>query len=260
MKASYATYGIIDSDRELLEGIAGLHAGTVCNLPYRGIGVTTSVLTRPIRDVIAGAVEHEKVVERLMQTYTVLPMRFPTVFANQEAVLAMVSQHCDSFRENLRRLHNQVEFGIRVLWPAPAMGRQRMASGVKSETAGWVVPTNSRGVDMGDGRWSQPALRNAQTPGKQYLCERYRQYQCRQVLSEQADQFGRKLDAALSEFVTAKRIRKTAADAFAFDGFYLVNRDKGAAFRWAFAEVRRLEPDFGYLLSGPWPPYNFVTG
>jgi len=231
MTASYATYGIIDSEDSVPAGIAGLHASVVWNLPYRGIGVVVSLLAGPVQDIVAGAVQHEAVVERLMRAHTVLPMRFPTVLAGQEAILAMMSQHYDGFQENLRRLRNQVEFGIRVLWPAAHCPAAPLRAQVSHESS-----------------------------GKQYMRERYRQYQCRQVLSEQADQFGRKLDAALSEFVTAKRLRKTAADAFAFDGVYLVNRDKGAAFRRAFAEARGSEPDFEYLLSGPWPPYSFVTG
>ncbi len=230
MTASYATYCIIDSDGGVPEGITGLHGGVVWNLPYRGIGVVVSLLAEPVQDIVAGAVQHEAVVERLMRTHTVLPMRFPTVFTSQEAILAMISQHYDDFRESLRRLCNQVEFGVRVLWP----------------------PANCPAVPL---RVQAPH----ESSGQQYMRERYHQYQCRQVLSEQADQFGRRLDAALSGFVTAKRLRQTAADAFALEGVYLVNKDRGAVFRRAFAEVRSREPGFEYLLSGPWPPYSFVT-
>jgi hypothetical protein len=231
MTASYATYCIIDSDGGVPEGIAGLHGGVVWNLPYRGIGVAVSLLAGPVQDLVAGAVQHEAVVERLMRIHTVLPMRFPTVFASEDAIVAMMSRHYDGFCENLRRLCHQVEFGVRVLWPsAPGPA---------------VLPR---------------AQMSHESSGTQYLRERYRQYQFRKVQVEAADQFGRKLDAALSELVTAKRLRKTAADAFAFDGVYLVNKDKGAAFRQAFAEVRSREPNFEYLLSGPWPPYSFVAG
>jgi hypothetical protein len=88
--------------------------------------------------------------------------------------------------------------------------------------------------------------------------ERYRQYQGRQALSEQAAQFGCKLDAVLSEFATAKRLRRVTTDTFAFDGVYLIDKDMEAGFRRAFVAAKGSEPCFGYLLSGPWPPYNFV--
>jgi hypothetical protein len=263
MTVSHATYCIIDSDGELPEGIVGLHGGAVSNLPYRGIGVAVSLLTRPVQDIVAGAVEHEAVVERLMQTHTVLPMRFPTVFTSQEAVLAMMSQHHDSFREGLQRLHHQVEFGVKVLWPR--------GEGVPSTGSGQALPALRRhGVpnaescvgEPQDARVTKEQGRDARATmsGRQYIQERYRRYQDRQALGEQAAQFGHGLDAALSTLATAKRLRKVVANAFAFDGVYLVDKDKGADFRRAFAEARRSEPGFYYLLSGPWPPYHFVTG
>jgi hypothetical protein len=240
MTVSYATYCIIDSNGCVPESITGLQAGAVCNLPYEAIGAAVSVLTESIQDVVAGAVEHEAVVERLMQTHTVLPMRFPTVFASQEAVLAMMSQHYDSFREDLHRLHNHVEFGVRVLWP-----RGKGFSPLRLRHSSGAVP-------------GRDAL--ATMTGKQYIQEQYRRYKDRQALGEQAAQFGHGLDAALSVLATAKRLRTVATGAFAFDGVYLVDKDKGAGFRLAFADVKRSEPGFEYLLSGPWPPYNFVTG
>lgn len=234
MTASYATYGILDSNRDLLEEIAGLQAAAVCHLPYGEIGVAVSPLTGPIQDVVAGAVEHEAVVERLMRTHTVLPMRFPTVFSSREAVLTMVSQHYGAFRENLHRLHHQVEFGIRVIQP-----------GAQSPSTEEEAPRRAGGPH--------------ESSGTQYLCERYRQYRCTEALRQQRAQVERKLDTALSRVATAKRLRSPASVAFVFDGIYLVPRDREADFRRAFADGKGPEPGFRYLFSGPWPPYNFVT-
>jgi hypothetical protein len=226
---SYAMYCIIDSDRPIPQGIVGLEARAVWNLPYRDIGVVAGILTGPVRDVVAGAVEHETVVERLMQTHTVLPARFPTVFAGREAVLGMMACHYDRFRADLRRLNGCVEFGVRVIWPS-----------VGKEPAAKVIPLHG-------------------SSGRSYMQERYRQHKSRQARGERADQFGGKLDAALSVFAKSKRLRSVAANSLAFDGAYLVEKDKQADFRRAFMDARSSEPDFKYLFSGPWPAYNFVT-
>jgi hypothetical protein len=237
---SYATYCIIDSDREIPDGIVGLYARPAWNVPYRGIGVVTSTLTAPVRDVVAGAVEHETVVERLMQTYTVLPMRFPTAFGSREAVLAMMEQHYGDFRENLHRLRDQVEFGVRVIWPDAML---------RTDEGGAAATCGSE----------RPAPHHVESSGKLYMQERFRRHKCRNALRDQAAQFGRRLDAALSEFATAKRLRSPTTDSFAFDGVYLVRKDKGVDFRHAFADAKSSEPGLRYLLSGPWPPYNFIT-
>jgi hypothetical protein len=40
---------------------------------------------------------------------------------------------------------------------------------------------------------------------------------------------------------------------------FLVERARIDAFRAAFAELRHARPEHAFLLSGPWPPYSFVT-
>ena len=229
MTESYATYCIIDSDQPVPEGIIGLHAGVVTNLPYRGIGVAVSVLPMPVGDIVAGAVEHEAVVERLMEAHTVLPMRFPTVFSSLEVILAMMARRHDSFRESLCRLQGRVEFGVKVLWPCDA------------------------------GRYLNVQGRDAlATNGRQYMQERYRQHQCHQALQKQAARCGGTLDVSLGEWAAAKKVRNLTTDRLAVDGVYLVDKTKEEGFRRAFANLRRDEPGFKYLLSGPWPPYSFV--
>jgi len=246
MTDSYAAYCVLDSDGEIPEDVAGLYACDVRNLPYGGIGVAASVLTRSIDNLVARAVEHEKVVERLMKMHTVLPMRFPSVFGSREAVLAMLEQHYGDFRGDLQRLRNQVEFGIRVVRPIAGLD-----FGLRISDCGFVP--------QGESAFQLGGCRGPEAPGKLYMQERYRRHKHRQRLSEQAAQFGHKLDAALSEFASEKRLRSLATDRFVFDGVYLVDNYRRVDFRRAFTGVKCSEPDFKYLFSGPWPPYNFIT-
>ena len=39
---------------------------------------------------------------------------------------------------------------------------------------------------------------------------------------------------------------------------YLVDKEKKDDFKKAFEELRSSGGDLKYLLSGPWPPYNFI--
>ena len=229
MTQSYAIYCIIDSNGPVPPGIVGSHAHAVSNLPYRDIGAVVGSPASPTRDVVVEAIEHEAVIERLMQTHTVLPMRFPTVFSCREAVLGMMACRYDTFRADLHRLAGCVEFGIRVLWPA-----------AENEPPVEVTPLHG-------------------SSGRSYMQERYSQHKNRQARCERASQFGCKLDAALSVCARSKRLRSVAVGSLAFDGAYLVEKDKQTDFHQAFMDARASELGFKYLLSGPWPAYNFVT-
>lgn len=230
MTETYAVYCIVDSDQPAPAGVAGLHAATVMNLPYRGIGAAVSALTGPVGDVAAGAVEHEAVVERFMEAHAVLPTRFPTILGSADAVVSMMARHYDSFNEGLCRLRGRVEFGVRVLWPDRALtGRDH--------------PHDRKG----------PA-----TSGRQYMQERYRQYRDRKARREQADQWGEILDKSLGQWVAARKAGDLVTERLAFDGVYLVDVAKQGDFRRAFADLAGADPGLKYLLSGPWPPYSFT--
>jgi hypothetical protein len=40
---------------------------------------------------------------------------------------------------------------------------------------------------------------------------------------------------------------------------YLIPREETAAFKRAFYQLKDSNPFLKFLLSGPWPPYNFVS-
>ena len=241
MLESCATYCVIDSARDLDEHVTGLQGCRVRNLACGEVGVAVSSLAGPIGNLVAGSLVHEAVIERLMQTHTVLPMRFPTVLAGEEAVLALVTQHYESFRENLERLRGRVEFGVRVLWPRDMAGTGLIESSQGPGTAG---RTSDATVPV----------------GRRYMLDRCRRHREHWVLSEQAARFGAGLDAALSKLAVAKRVHGFTGNAFAFNGVYLVDRDNEVNFRRVFRQAKNAEPSFQYLFSGPWPAYNFITG
>ena len=224
------------------EGIAGLHAGTVCESALPRNRSRRQPLTRPIHDVVAGAVEHEAVVERLMQTHTVLPMRFPTVFASREAVLAMMARHYEGFREDLQRLRNQC--GIRRQGPLArrrCLTRQRISIPDRGVGSAGIAECSRMlsGRPNGD-----PARCTCRSDIASTSTAR--------ALSEQAAQFGRKLDAALSEFATAKRLRQPRRrGASPLTESTWSTGISGADFRRAFADIRSSEPDSGTCSAVP---------
>ena len=112
-------YGIIDSSDQITDSIYGLEGSCVYNIPFCDIGAVVSQISQPIQNVTEGAViEHEIVVEKLMVNSTVLPVRFGTIIDGRDSLLSMMQSYYKDFKDNLARLHNKLEFGIKVIWPA----------------------------------------------------------------------------------------------------------------------------------------------
>jgi hypothetical protein len=70
-----------------------------------------SLRPRPIPKLI---VDHERVVEAIMASGAVLPLRFGTEFTNEEKLANALADRRDEFLRSLERVRGKAEIGIRV--------------------------------------------------------------------------------------------------------------------------------------------------
>ena len=232
-------YGIIDFNKEIKETVTGLNGASIYNIPYRNIGALVSDFDEsiPIKDE-DHVLEHEIVVEKIMKNFTVLPMRFLTVFDKKDNVISMLNEHYSDFREDLDRLNNMVEFGIKAIWPG-AIIRERIENAYKKAQSDLSLST--------------------QSPGKSFIKEKFEKYKIDKEFEEEADRCIAIIDDFFNRFVAEKRLEKLKTDNLLLDAAYLVNKEKQGDFKKAFEELKASPGDLKYLFSGPWPPYNFVT-
>ena len=59
---------------------------------------------------------HEKVIEKVMQDYTVLPVRFCTIASSAEEIRNLLRKRYVEFKNLLRDMDNKIEVGIKALW------------------------------------------------------------------------------------------------------------------------------------------------
>lgn len=231
-------YGIIDSNDQISEPIYGLRGAAVYNISYRDIGVVASELNGPIEETCSNVLEHEGVVERIMESFTVLPVKFHTIFDAKENVLSTMGDYYTDFKDNLNRLHNKVEFGIKVIWPANKIKDRIIASYKK----------NMHKINI-----------LANSPGKRFIREKFENYKIDKEFAEEANKLITVMDIFFSKFAIEKKIEKLKTENLLLDGVYLVEKDKQSNFKEAFEHIKSAQPALRYLFSGPWPAYNFVT-
>ncbi len=59
---------------------------------------------------------HEKIIEKVMSEYTVLPVRFCTVATSTQEVMDCLKRRYPEFKNLLRDMDNKVEVGLKVVW------------------------------------------------------------------------------------------------------------------------------------------------
>lgn len=234
------TYGIIDSNNKIDESIDGLENMRICNIPYRNIGAVSSDLNIQIEDINKNHIlKHEEVVERLMGNFTILPFKFFTVFNKKEDVLSMVKTYYGDFRKNLDRLHNKVEFGIKIIWSGDTI-KKHINSTYNGGNANAAISDNS--------------------PGRNFVWKKFKNYKTNKELEKEANRCIAFIDEHFKKIAVEKKLQKLQSKNLLLNASYLVDRGKQSYFESAFERLRNAprSQKFKYLFSGPWPPYNFI--
>jgi hypothetical protein len=182
---------------------------------------------------------HEAVLEAALEQTSIVPLRLCTLYRERDAVRRLLHEHEQAFRDGLARIEGSVEWGVKLF----------------ADT---------------DGSVSEPLPEPAgETRGAAYLHRR----QHERALAEKATEVrARCVDvvhqhlAALSRASAINPPQRPEVhgreSTMLLNGAYLVERKRRAELEQAVAGLREEWAPLGFQieLTGPWPPYNFVSG
>lgn len=167
---------------------------------------------------------YENVIECLHRRGAVIPLRYGSVFEKESQILKFLGQRAKRYEALLRELEGRVEMGIRVLF----------------KNAGRGMPVT-------------------ELSGAAYLAAQSDRYSRDDRLTREQERVVEKSVSSLSGlFVRSKAESSFPAGSRLLSLHFLVPKTSLELFRKAFLRI-----DSGrstkLLLSGPWPPYNFVS-
>ncbi len=290
-------YGIVfsgsqsraDAPLNLPLGVGGVPVGLIED--GRVAAAMATLDPAALTPTVGSITAYANVVEVLHADRAVLPMRYGCVLGGEADVIQLLHARGEQYAEVLRGLEGCVEMGIRMLG-ARLSKRERARIGACSHfsdtllaargeslaafdgrciPAGCVAPqSNTPGIL---GRRALPAGRLARlgaTPdfhhgllGTAYLTRRQRVY-------GEADRHAHEIARSVERirvafdglFLRCKMENVPTATGSVssvplFSLYFLVRRESLESFRHVFHRISRAEHG-RFLLSGPWPPYNFV--
>jgi hypothetical protein len=112
-------YGIISSKEVTLlpEGLYGLEKAPLYNLSLNGIvAVVSNINKDKIRPQREYMMAHNGVINRLSQTTTFLPASMGNIAPSWQKIERMLRVNCQRFEEELKRLKDKTEMGLKVFW------------------------------------------------------------------------------------------------------------------------------------------------
>ncbi|NJO82671.1 MAG: GvpL/GvpF family gas vesicle protein [Blastochloris sp.] len=234
-------YAITDTETADLPDMTGVEGARLQAVDYQRITAMVSVVdtARP-EPTPEHLWQHETAIEALMTDRAVLPARFGTVLADQEAVRSALAAHYERLVENLRFVAGRVEVGVRVLWAED----ERPTTVVATDAICPVAKTDN-GQQVNSGR--------------AYIMARLAEERAVQARRALAEQQAAALHGPLAQLAVASAQRTLATPRLLLAAAYLIERDQIDAFKREVERLSAHHPDLRLLGTGPWPPYHFVT-
>ena len=233
-------YAIIDRPEAGLPDLVGLQDAPLVSLPCQEIAAVISPFTTQgksaeIEQSGPNVWRHEAVLEALMDSHSVLPVRFGEIFSNENAVTAMLLTHQSEYATNLQRVRGRVELSLRVIWtaeadPVPFQETVVVEAGTKKVMSGY-----------------------------EYMQSRLKEENGVEARRRKAEAMAMALQKALVEITVESSHQVVLTSPLCLKTAYLIAKRDVQAFREQIEHQVLIFPEVRFLLTGPWPAYNFVT-
>src|SRR5882762_11297066 len=207
-----------------MESVMGISGNQIFLYPASDLAVIVSE-HHPLENLDQkAAVEHARVIADCFKMSTVLPFRFGTVFADDEALRKSIRSNQRQFLANVERLRGKAEMHLKVLVDD-------------------TCPGNSL-RDMTVGQQYLTSLRESASR------QRERQSKARALSVQMHRMF-----LPLAEEITCKRME---SGKMLLDIAHLIDNKTVERYQNKYSSATQELKDCNMQLSGPWPPYHFV--
>jgi Gas vesicle synthesis protein GvpL/GvpF len=191
---------------------------------------------------------HEKVLEELRSSDDVVPFRFGTVYLDSSHVAAMLALHRAALCQALERIRGASEWGVKLYCDADVLRR-------------WIESESDSILHLRD------MLAQA-TPGARFFLQkkyvRAIDGEAAVMIASWVKRIQRSLDKSARE---AREIEVQPpalhgrSKAMVMNAAYLVSKESLTRFRQAIVALQDEFAAYGFdhELTGPWPPYHFVS-
>jgi Gas vesicle synthesis protein GvpL/GvpF len=256
------TYCVVRSGESLPSGVQGVDpAAPVEQLEHEGLAALVSRVPlaefgeEPLRENLNDlawlervARTHEAVLEHALERGPVVPLRLCTIYADEARVRAMLTQERAPLRDALERLDGRKEWGVKLLVDGGAL-----AAAARAHSPEVAALEQELGARSGGGA---------------YMIGRRLERCVAEVTARLAGELADDVHARLGDWagdsvVSPPQNRELSGHEgeMLLNAAYLVEAERTEELRGLLAELEERHRDLGARLelTGPWPPYNFVS-
>ncbi|MBM9521175.1 GvpL/GvpF family gas vesicle protein [Desulforhopalus vacuolatus] len=234
-------YAIIEGTSAQRYDGAGLNGEDVYTISN---GITSAVVSvapanKKIRPERRHLKVHKEILRRLMEETTPLPMAFGIIADDHKAVERILANNQEVLVEQLARVQNKIEMGLRVTLNVPNIFEFFINTHSDLRTA----------RDRYFGSNSEPSPENKIELGRMFDA----------ILNEDRETFTKQVEDDMVPYCFESKRNKYRNESEVANLVFLIGRDQEAEFEKGILEAAgQFDNNFSFDYNGPWAPHNFV--
>ena len=250
MKQANYCIGVIEFDsKQKFVSVEDRALGKVYAVPFRDIACVVSDYKENSfdmevkEDVARKLVSHQRVIEKIMNSYSIIPIKFGTLIENREGVRKFLEIGYLEFKNSLRKLKKNIELDVVALWND------------------WNEVVNTITAEDESIRALKEKI--VKKPPRENLSDRIR-IGC--MIKTALDKKKEELQKEMFEFIFSQvKVEKTKKhevikDEMIFNCAFLIDENREDEFDRALEELnKRYDETVQFKCIGPLPLYSFAT-
>ncbi len=231
--------GPLNARLEGLKGPAETGLNTLC---FREIAAVVGEIPKSgLNTDRDSAIAYAAVIETLVQQFTLLPMRYGSAMESEEAVLGMIGRNYNEILDNLKKVEDKFEFGLKVFCDSVKL-RTEMKE--KTEAGALLRPPVIPAVSA--------------SVFREYVNKKLMEHRLEEMMVNYVDSIIAEIKVCLSLMNAVTKFRKALSEAILIDAVFLVQRQRKSELLDAIRLLQEKYPGLNLMFTGPWPPYSFV--
>lgn len=239
-------YAVIASNQgssgllEIVKNIRGISDKAIYTLIYKEIAIVVSDFSPSEFKINKElALDFARVIDELTQKLTLLPIRFGTFLESEAKLTQLLTDHYNTFLSNLQHVENKFEFGLKVLWDYAKCSEEiRLKTESEEVKAEYYF--------------------SKETTNTNYLLDKIKKHRLEDAILKHVELLIEETCCHLEQLNPDCKFKKMVTNSLILDAVFLVEKDKKIEFIKAIEELKGQHSELNFLLTGPWPPYNFI--
>ena len=229
-----------DKLKVFLDGIKGIAGVNLIAISTKNISaIAGEIVDKNLKTDKDSAIEYANVIEKLSQFYTLLPMRFGSLLDSAEDIINMLDRNYNEIEKNLNEIENKFEFGLKIFCDSDKLREELKLKLVDK------IPLNTDS----DLKYSQ--YRN-------YINKKLEEHRLEESLMAYIDSVIAEITKLLGKMKAIYKFKKMTTEITIIDAVFLLEKDRKDTLIKGVEKLQNQYKALNFVLTGPWPPYNFV--